>query len=328
MKWPPGFSSKSIWRATNIDNLSNETNQLPESVSAPVPQQRGGGGKIRASLRWVRTHKFLTVCVLILLFVLTEALTIPWFDVARLRTENPGLTALMQQRIDEAKAAGKSFKISQRWIPIARLPETLVQAVIVEEDGTFYSHGGIDWFEVKESIEKDLQERRAARGASTITQQLAKNLYLSTSKDPLRKVKELIITLLLEQQLSKDRILELYLNVIEWGRGIFGVEAAARSYFGKSAADLSLEEAVRLAAVIPSPLRHAPDADSRYVARRRQMVLDRMAARNMINHPIQGETLSSADTTAVSGAPPDTGQSTDTLYPDTTGVDEDGHDGL
>ncbi len=171
---------------------------------------------------------------------------------------------------------------------------------------------------------------RAARGASTITQQLAKNLYLSTSKDPLRKAKELVITFLLEQLLTKDRILEIYLNVIEWGRGIFGVEAAARAYFGKSAADLTLDESVRLAAVIPSPLRHAPDADSRYVTRRKQMVLDRMAARNMINQPIQGETLSSADTTAgtAAGNAAGNGQSTDTLLSDTTGVDEDGHDGL
>jgi monofunctional biosynthetic peptidoglycan transglycosylase len=152
----------------------------------------------------------------------------------------------------------------------------------VAEDGTFYSHGGVDWFEVQESIEKNIKERKAARGASTITQQLAKNLYLSTSKDPVRKVKELAITLLLEHDLSKNRILELYLNVIEWGRGIFGIDAAARAYFGKAVGDLTLEDATRLAAVIPSPLVHRPDTDSRYVLRRKAIVLQRMIARGMV----------------------------------------------
>ena len=174
------------------------------------------------------------------------------------------------------------MKIVQQWIPLCRLPQHVIDAMVVAEDGTFFEHGGIDWFEVQESIEKNLEEGRAARGASTITQQLAKNLYLSTSKDPMRKLKEVIITLLLERTLNKQRILEIYLNIIEWGRGIFGIEAAARTYFGKSRPRLTLEEATRLAAVIPSPLRHRPDADTRYVLRRKAIVLSRMAARSRI----------------------------------------------
>jgi monofunctional glycosyltransferase len=232
------------------------------------------------------------VLLLLLLVVLLELATIPWVSVAGLKNGNPGPTALMKQRAEEAREEGKTLKISQRWIALSKIPRHVVDAVIVAEDGTFYTHAGIDWFEVQESIEKNVKERRAARGASTISQQLAKNLYLSTSKDPVRKVKEVIITLLLEHQLGKNRILELYLNVIEWGRGIFGIEAASQAYFGKSASALTLDEALRLAAVIPSPLRHRPDVDSRYVTRRKEMVFRRLTARYANEYSPQKENSS------------------------------------
>jgi monofunctional biosynthetic peptidoglycan transglycosylase len=188
----------------------------------------------------------------------------------------------MRQRMREAESEGKPLKIVQQWIPLSRVPRHVVNAIIVAEDGTFFEHGGIDWFEVQESVEKNLQEGRAARGASTITQQLAKNLYLSTSKDPVRKLKEVAITLMMEHALTKQRILELYVNIVEWGRGIFGIEAAAHAYFGKSASALTIDDAARLAAVIPSPLRHQPNTDSRYVVRRMGIVLGRMSARNWL----------------------------------------------
>ena len=232
--------------------------------------------------RWMRSHKIRTFLLLLGILLLIEVATIPFFGVPALKTENPGETALMRQRKRDAEQHGEQFRIVQRWIPLSRIPRHVIDAVVVAEDGTFYSHGGVDWFEVQESIEKNIKERKAARGASTITQQLAKNLYLSTSKDPVRKVKELAITLLLEHDLSKNRILELYLNVIEWGRGIFGIDAAARAYFGKAVGDLTLEDATRLAAVIPSPLVHRPDTDSRYVLRRKAIVLQRMIARGMV----------------------------------------------
>ena len=232
--------------------------------------------------RWMRSHKIRTFLLLLGILFLIEVATIPFFGVPALETENPGETALMRQRKRDAEQHGEQFRIVQRWIPLSRIPRHVIDAVVVAEDGTFYSHGGVDWFEVQESIEKNIKERKAARGASTITQQLAKNLYLSTSKDPVRKVKELAITLLLEHDLSKNRILELYLNVIEWGRGIFGIDAAARAYFGKAVGDLTLEDATRLAAVIPSPLVHRPDTDSRYVLRRKAIVLQRMIARGMV----------------------------------------------
>ncbi len=268
----------------------------------------------------MRRHKIRTLAIALAMLVAGELLTIPWFGIARLRTENPRETALMRQRISEAREEGKGLSIKQTWIPLSRLPRHLIDAVVVAEDGTFFSHGGVDWFEVRESIEKNVRERRAARGGSTITQQLAKNLYLSTSKDPVRKAKELIITLLLERLLSKERILEIYLNVIEWGRGIFGVEAASQAYFGKPAAQLTLDESLRLAAVIPSPLRHRPDTDSRYVLRRRGIMYDRMAARNMVTQPTTAETTSNAPTVQPG---PDSLQSTDTMD-----VEEDDSDGL
>ncbi len=241
--------------------------------------------RVRKLIRWARTHKIKTVLILVAVFVVVELLTIPFIGIARLNTRNPGETALMRQRIDEAEGEGKALKITQHWIPLSQLPRHVIDAVIVAEDGTFYTHGGIDWFEVQESIEKNLDEWRVARGASTITQQLAKNLYLSTSKDPIRKVKELLITILLERMLSKRRILELYLNVIEWGRGIFGIDAASRVYFGKSASALTLDEAARLAAVIPSPLRHRPDRDSRYVLYRTRIVMNRLSSRKLVPEP-------------------------------------------
>jgi monofunctional glycosyltransferase len=238
-------------------------------------------GKVRRLLGWMRRHPFKSAVLLFGCFLIAELLTIPWFSVARLKTENPSETALMRQRLHEADGEGKSLKIAQRWIPLSRIPRHLVDAVVVAEDGMFFAHHGVDWFEVKESIEKNIDQRRAARGASTITQQLAKNLYLSTSKDPIRKLKELIITVLLENQLSKNRILEIYLNSIEWGRGVFGVDAAAHAYFGKSASALTLDESLRLASVIPSPLKHRASDDSRYVLRRKEIVLRRMQARRM-----------------------------------------------
>lgn len=236
--------------------------------------------RLRMVLTWVRAHTLRTLLILAGVYLLAETLTIPWLAIPRLRTEQPGTTAIIRQRMGEAEDAGKTLNVRRHWVALRTLPGYVPRAVIAAEDGTFYEHGGIDWFEVQESIERNVRERRAARGASTITQQLAKNLYLSTSKTPMRKAKEFVITLLLEYHLPKARILELYLNVIEWGRGIFGIEAAARTYFGKSASALTLDEAVRLAAVIPRPLRSRPDEDSRYVLRMRRIILARLAARH------------------------------------------------
>ncbi len=185
----------------------------------------------------------------------------------------------MRQRIDEAHAQGTTLKIDYRWTPLSRIPRHVRMAILVSEDGTFYSHTGVDWHEVLESIETNLEKGRIVRGGSTITQQLAKNLYLSTSRDPIRKGKELLITWMLESTLSKKRILELYLNIVEWGPGVFGIEAAAQRYFHKPASRLSMDEGARLAAVIPSPLRHQPTETTSYVEKKKELILRRMSTR-------------------------------------------------
>jgi monofunctional biosynthetic peptidoglycan transglycosylase len=300
----------------------------PESaVSIPLdtPVAPGPVGPFRGAWLWVRSHKFKTALFLFGAFLLYELLTIPFIAILSLNSTNPTRTALMRQRIREAAAEEKPLKVVQTWIPLSRVPSYVQDAIVVAEDGTFFEHGGIDWFEVQESIEKNLDEGRAARGASTITQQLAKNLFLSTSKDPLRKLREAAITLLMEQTLSKRRILELYVNLIEWGRGVFGIEAASRTFFGKSASGLTLDEGARLAAVIPSPLRHRPDANSRYVLRRKAIVLGRMSARRQIPATTEEEEQSrSPEQSPVGGSPAEPLPEEPPVAPDTSATDQ-GH---
>jgi monofunctional biosynthetic peptidoglycan transglycosylase len=229
--------------------------------------------------QWIRARPLRSSLYAIGLFFFVEYLSLPNNSLQSLRRENPGMTAMMEQRIEEARASGSTIVISQRWVPLSRISPNLVHAVIVSEDGSFYAHDGIDWYEMEESIRKNIEQGRPSRGGSTISQQLSKNLYLSTSKDPIRKLKELIITLRMEHILTKRRIIEIYLNIIEWGNGVFGAEAASLKYFGKHAADLSREESALLAAVIPNPRRFSASRPSRYIQRRASVILSRMSAR-------------------------------------------------
>ena len=174
------------------------------------------------------------------------------------RSTNPDTTSLMAARAAEARAKREEPKRVQYWVPLNEISERVLQAVRMGEDAAFFSHSGFDFHEIRESVSKNFQRGEYARGASTITQQLAKNLFLSTEKSLHRKLKEAILTYRLENALSKKRILEMYLNVIEWGDGIYGVEAAARTYFGKPAAYLDAAEAAFLAAMIPNPRRLNP----------------------------------------------------------------------
>jgi monofunctional biosynthetic peptidoglycan transglycosylase len=203
-------------------------------------------------------------------------LTLP--DVRPLRTSNPSTTAFIDLRTREARARAEQPKRVQRWIDYSRISPNLKRAVLVTEDARFWTHEGIDFDELKESMEVNLERLEFARGGSTITQQLAKNLYLSPSKNPIRKLRELLIARRLEAELTKQRILELYLNVIEWGDGIYGAEAAARTYFHKSAGDVSSSEAALLAAAISSPRVFNPAHPSARLHRRQQMVMRRMGA--------------------------------------------------
>jgi monofunctional biosynthetic peptidoglycan transglycosylase len=176
-------------------------------------------------------------------------------EVRALATKNPERTRLMVQRAEEAEARDRKAHIAQSWVPLSRVSRHLIHAVLSSEDQGFFAHEGIDWKAIEESIHKDVERGRFARGGSTITQQLAKNLYFGTSKTLGRKARELVVTRWLEADLSKARILELYLNLIEWGDGIYGCEAAARHWYGKPASALSAGEAAGLAAMIPNPRR-------------------------------------------------------------------------
>jgi monofunctional biosynthetic peptidoglycan transglycosylase len=227
--------------------------------------------------------KFILLTLLIVSFfvVFLQIVFLPYGEVKLLRTNNPHETAFMREHEERAREENRRFRKRHIWIPYRSIPRDAIDAVIVAEDGTFWSHDGFDWFEFRESVERNLEEGRAVRGASTITQQLVKNLFLSSSKNPLRKLKEWILTWYMEKQLKKARILEIYMNVIEWGDGVYGIEAASHYYFDKPASELSRDECIRLAAIIPSPRRHRADVNSRYVLRRSRLILNRMEARGM-----------------------------------------------
>ncbi len=204
-------------------------------------------------------------------------------DVAGLKKKNPGKTAFMTHREFEWEFKGlKNKKIYQVWVPISQISPYMVKAVLIAEDDKFYSHEGFDFEAMQKAVEKDIKLGKMKYGGSTISQQLAKNLFLSPSKNPLRKAKEVILTWRLENNLSKRRILEIYLNVAEWGDGIFGVEAASRHYFGKSAADLTPMEAARLAVVLPNPLKLNPTGTSKYVEKRAEIVYGIMVRRGIV----------------------------------------------
>jgi monofunctional biosynthetic peptidoglycan transglycosylase len=204
-------------------------------------------------------------------------------DVSELKKTNPRKTSFMEYREKELKRAGRKFRIQQRWVPLSQISPYLIKAVLIAEDDKFWSHEGFDYDAMQKAIEKDIKAKKFKLGGSTISQQLAKNLYLSPSKNPIRKIREAIITWRLEMLLTKKRILELYLNVAEWGNnGIFGIEMAALHYYGKSASELAPEESARLAAVLPNPRKYNPIGESRYVVHRSNLIYSIMVRRGIV----------------------------------------------
>jgi monofunctional glycosyltransferase len=203
-------------------------------------------------------------------------------DVSRLKKENPKKTSFMEYREQQWRKKGKKLKIQQRWVGLSAVSPYLVKAVIIAEDDKFWSHHGFDVDAMEKAMEKNLKKGAFKAGGSTISQQLVKNLYLTPEKSPVRKIKEAIITWRIERTLSKRRILELYLNVAEWGEGIFGIEAAALNYYGKPSLQLSPEEAARLAVVLPNPTRYRVVGESRYVERRARIIYDIMVKRGIV----------------------------------------------
>lgn len=203
-------------------------------------------------------------------------------DVSKLKKENPKKTSFMEYREKEYRAKGKKVRLQSRWVPLGAISPFLMKAVIIAEDDKFWSHHGFDKEALQKALEKNIEKGKFKFGGSTISQQLTKNLYLTPAKNPVRKLKEAIITWRLERTLSKRRILELYLNVVEWGEGIFGAEAAARRHFGKSAAALTAEEAAKLAAALPNPRRYRVDGSSQYVERRAKIIYNIMVRRGIV----------------------------------------------
>ncbi|BDG07489.1 monofunctional biosynthetic peptidoglycan transglycosylase [Anaeromyxobacter paludicola] len=203
-------------------------------------------------------------------------LTLP--DPRPLAAKPPRTTAVIEQRRREAEAAGRPFRPRLAWVPLERISPRLVAAVLASEDARFFGHGPFDWDAIQLAAEKDWEERRFARGASTITQQLAKNLYLGTEKSLWRKGREALIATRMERDLKKRRILALYLNVAEWGDGVFGAEAGARARFGVSAAGLSTAQAAVMAAMLPAPRRCDLHHPSRWLKRRARHVLRELVA--------------------------------------------------
>jgi monofunctional biosynthetic peptidoglycan transglycosylase len=199
-------------------------------------------------------------------------------DVRPLAVTNPATTAFIDLRAREALANGRRVQPAHRWVGYNRISPHLKRAVLVAEDAAFWSHDGVDYRELRNSFELNLARLELARGASTITQQLAKNLYLSPSRNPLRKFRELIIARRLEAELTKTRIFEIYLNVIEWGDGIYGVEAAARAYFGTSAGQLDARQSALLAGAIVNARLLNPARPTPRLRRRQEMILSRMGA--------------------------------------------------
>ena len=199
--------------------------------------------------------------------------SVPAFQIPLLEYNNFRVTSLMEQRGIENMLY---YYPRQKWCSINNVNPNLLKGIISMEDGKFFNHKGIDWEELNKSLAKNKRRGRAVRGGSTITMQLAKNLYLSTEKSILRKAKEFWITTRMEKEVSKRGILRNYINAIEWGDGIFGIRSAAETYYGKEPQSLTLNECARLAAVIPSPLIHEPNINSSYVSRRASIILGRL----------------------------------------------------
>jgi monofunctional glycosyltransferase len=199
---------------------------------------------------------------------------------------NPSSSSFMETRLEAIQAENPDAELKYKWVDYAQISNNLKRAVIASEDAKFVDHEGFDWEGIEKAYEKNLKKGKLVAGGSTISQQLAKNLFLSSKRTPWRKGEEAIITLMLEKMLSKQRILEIYLNVIEWGNGVFGAEAASRHYFKTSAAGLSREQAAKLAAMVPNPRFYDDHRNTRYLNRRTATILARMRMSELPKLPL------------------------------------------
>ena len=266
------------------------------------PRRRAASRKARASRLSTVGRVLAGVAAGGVLLLGYLAVTVP--DVRPLIDAPPEDTAFMRLRADQAHAEGRPARQDYRFVPYGRIARTLKRAVLVAEDSGFWQHEGIELEAIRDSLEVSLARGRIVRGGSTITQQLAKNLYLSPSQDPLRKLRELMITHRLERLLSKRRIFELYLNVVEWGAGTWGAEAASRHYFRKPASSLGAREAALLAGALINPNRYSPTHPPARLVRRQQIILGRMGMRDAPQPPAETDASAPAGIPAVEASSP------------------------
>lgn len=257
----------------------------------------------RSAKRKKSARHFVQVACISLVLLLTLDVGRYFFypDVDRLLEENPTKTAFMEYREAEWQRDGLVDKrIEQKWVPLRNVSQNLIKAVLIAEDDKFWQHEGFDYKAMERALERNILAKKFKMGGSTISQQLAKNLYLSPSKNPVRKIKEAILTWRLEKTLSKRRILEIYVNVAEWGDGIFGIGEAARHYYGVTPAKLSAQQSAKLAAVLPNPILFSPIGTSRYVRNRSSIIYTIMRKRGVVVPDFKEVIMESvSDTTAV-----------------------------
>lgn len=227
---------------------------------------------MRTSVRFL----FALTCFVVVLALAYQL----WFFVQVLYWSriNPSQTSFMEIRLDQIREKKPKARLQQRWVPYAKISPHLKRALIAAEDGKFLDHEGFDFDAIQQAYEKNLKKGKIVAGGSTISQQLAKNLFLSPERSGIRKVQEAVITLMIELVMDKRRILEIYLNVIEWGDGVFGAEAAARHYYGSSAASLSVYQSARLAAMVPRPRFYDRNRGAPWLARKTEIIMGRMTA--------------------------------------------------
>jgi monofunctional biosynthetic peptidoglycan transglycosylase len=211
----------------------------------------------------------------LLLFLLLYQLWI-FAHIAWWVNHNPSTSAFMDQQLLMMQSKHPEAELRHQWVPYAKISNNLKRAMIASEDAKFVDHEGFDWAGIQKAYEKNLKKGKIVAGGSTISQQLAKNLFLSTKRTPWRKAEEVLITVMLEQMMTKERIFEIYLNVIEWGYGVFGAEAAARHYYHVNAAQLSAPQAAKLAAMVPNPRYYDLHREARGMLRKTEIILKRM----------------------------------------------------
>jgi monofunctional biosynthetic peptidoglycan transglycosylase len=242
------------------------------STAARAAGTSNAGKGRRRWLKWIVLGPLLAVLLVQLYFF---AMICWWTQF------NPSSTSMMRQQLSSLREKNPNAKLEQVWVPYGRISDNLKRAVIASEDANFTEHDGVDWEALEKAWERNNKRHKVTGGGSTITQQLAKNLFLSGSRNYLRKGQELVIAYMLETVMSKQRILEIYLNVVEFGRGVFGAEAAARHYYRSSAASLNAAQAARLAVMLPNPRYYDAHRQTNYLARRTGVIQRRMNAADL-----------------------------------------------